>query len=543
MTPRFALAWMGIVAVILGSVGYFNHRFGRPQLNADQLLNQSVKMETVGLKGLTEHQTLRLDEAGADGRELWHGTIDVWKESDSDRTMRRLYDAQHQLVAAEWRGRDGRSGSYVGSDNPTLSKADREIETSQVWQQDVSARGFQALAGRQVQVRAVGSNYELTGAGMASGPLHLTSATLVLDRHLHVIAETVRVGGGSPIKAARFVQLDYQRQRSASVPDAVFLPEYLGTRSRGDVGIPPPANRIGNDFFGTNVQLVRMQIAVLYELNKLGADIGEPIEVIRTPEGRIRVTGTVEDASRKNEIDAGLVALPHHQLLDIRLALQRDLRVQIPALHPIVPMTTNVYNVAQSEAPAYTLLRQYFANKGWTDDRVNTAVAEFSQDALGHSQRALQHAYALDRLGSAFSAEELQAAGQTSERQWAEMAARHGLELERELQELHQQLTQVVPAIGQSVTVGSGSFQIDTAANFARAATELLHQTQDLNRKVGRAFTSGSATDVTRNADFLVADAMHSIPLQDTAKIASFASRLANSENAAIDSASRTSKR
>jgi hypothetical protein len=283
---------------------------------------------------------------------------------------------------------------------------------------------------------------------------------------------------------------------------------------------------------------------VLYELNKLGADTGEPIEVTRTPEGRIRVTGTVANESRKREISAGLDTVTNRQLFDIRLASLRDLQMSIPTLHPTAPTATSVFNVAQAEAPAYTLLRKYFASKGWTDERVNMAVAQFSQDALGHSQRALQHAYALDRLGSAFTAEELEAAGQSSDRQWAEMAARHASDLEEELQELHRQLTQVEPASAQSLTAGSGSFQIiDTPANFARAAGELLRQTQILNRSIGRAFTSGSAGKEAQNADFLVADVLHSIPTQSTAEIARFATRLANSERAANSTGNRTEKR
>jgi hypothetical protein len=173
---------------------------------------------------------------------------------------------------------------------------------------------------------------------------------------------------------------------------------------------------------------------------------------------------------------------------------------------------------------------------------VNAAAAQFSQDALGHSQRALQHAYALDRLGTAFTAEELQSAGQTAEEQWAEMATRHATALENELRELREQLAQIEPANGQSLIAGSVAVQIDTTANFARAASELLRQTQNLNRGIGSAFTAGSAGKDAQNPDSLILSVMRSIPMQDATRVAAFATKLADSESAATSATKHAGK-
>jgi len=534
MSPRFALAWTMILAVVLGSTGYLTYRYyNRVPENANAVLNRSIQMETADLKGETEHQILRLDATGVDGHALWQGTVDVWKENDTGRTMRRLYDAQHQLVASAWHGRDGQSGSSVEANRGDLSDADREIATRALWQQDVSARAFHELANQRMQIRVVGEDYELASAGIASGPPHLLSATLVLDRHLHVVGETLHVSDGSSIRAVRFVETHYERRPSGSVPATVFEPTDLDGHSRSEGGLSFPGSQSDHTLFGQNIRLVQLQIAALYELNKLGADTGEPIEVTRTPEGHVRISGTVADEMRKREINAGLEALPDHQSLDIRLASQRDRGVPTSALQSTAQPITNVYSVAQTEAPADALLQRYFTGKGWTGERVNAAAAQFSQDALGHSQRALQHAYALDRLGTAFTADELQSAGQTSEEQWAEMATRHATALENELRELREQLAQIEPANGQSLIAGSGSVQIDTPANFARAAGELLRQTQQMNRSIGGAFTAGPTGKEAQNADFLITSAIRSIPMQDATRVAAFATRLADSESAA----------
>ncbi len=60
-------------------------------------------------------------------------------------------------------------------------------------------------------------------------------------------------------------------------------------------------------------------------------------------------------------------------------------------------------------------------------------MVTFSHDALEHGQRALQHAYALDRLGRALSASELRSVSLASQQQWTEMLHQHASDLEEQL--------------------------------------------------------------------------------------------------------------
>ncbi len=115
MTPLSATAWAVIVVCIISAAGFFAYRHGHPPLDASEILNQAVKIETVGLQGETEHQNLRFEVTSVDGQGLRQGTIDLWKEGSSGRYMRRLYNDQHRLIAAEWRGKDGNGGSYVAA--------------------------------------------------------------------------------------------------------------------------------------------------------------------------------------------------------------------------------------------------------------------------------------------------------------------------------------------------------------------------------------------------------------------------------------------
>ncbi len=530
-----AWAWGVVLACILCGSGYLAYRHARAPLNANELLNQSIGMETAALHGQTEHQLLRFEETAADGHTLLRGTVDVWMDKENGRHIRRLYDASHRLIAAEWRQRDGQSGYFTAANNGDASDEDRELATNALWKQEVSARAFRNLAGGVVQVRALGDQYELTSMATTDGELHLVSAMLVLDRHLRPVSELLRLHGGAAMQEARYVLANDERRPNSAVPDSMFHLTETEMHSAGIQGNGSAANeQIRHEGApGADLRLIEMQIAVLHKLNDLGADTGEPIEVTRTSEGRILVSGTVAENARKQEINSALQTMPDREFVDIHLASQHDLRMSLPAFKKMRTPATNVYDIRQAEAPADTILRSYFGAKSWPTDRVNATAAQFSQDALEHARRALQHAYALDRLGHAFPATELQAISPASRRQWVEMMARHASALENELRQLHDQLAPIASLTRALPDTESEHVPIDTPAAFASATGALLQQTQNLNRNIGSVFASGSAGKTKQSPASLVADAANSIPLRKAAEVSRLASRLALGDSTA----------
>ena len=116
-----------------------------------------------------------------------------------------------------------------------------------------------------------------------------------------------------------------------------------------------------------------------------------------------------------------------------------------------------------------------------------------------------------------------------SERQWSEMATLHATALEAELRGLDEQLRQIAPAGADVSQPDAGHIQIDSPGDFARAASRLLRQMQNLNRSVGISFASGTS-DKAQGPDALLKEALHSIPLQGATDMALFATRLADSK-------------
>jgi DNA-directed RNA polymerase specialized sigma24 family protein len=522
IVPSSAFAWTLVLTVLLGAAGYLAYRHANPPTEAAKILTESVKAETAALQGQTEHQVLRVEEVSANGKVLERGTIDLWKDGDGDRYLRRLYDSQHQMLAAEWRNKSGEHNS-----RPAIkggSGTHHPLVMTDFWDQDLSVHAFSTLAGRDLRMHAVKEGYELMTAGPIEGHPQLVSAALILDRRLHPVRETLRVRSGGNVHELRFVQASYERKPRASVPDAMFDPVSASSvHDLHPLGIRPPHLPVAED----NVPLLaELQIAVLYQLNRLGADTGEPIEVKRTEDGRLQVSGSIADNTLKQKIAAQLKSLPNHQLLELKLFSPHELRVR--ASH--VPQTpaTRVYEINQAKSAADTTLRKYFQAKGLSGERLDSAVVTFSQDALQHAQLALQHAYALDRLGGALSATELRSVSLTTQQQWTEMLHRHASDLEEQLKAIRSQLAELSPAASLPNEAGR-PVPMENPLQFSQAANQLLQQVQELNRRISNLFASGTSGEGQPIQDDFVAAIIKAIPLQSAREIKSFAIELSSS--------------
>ncbi|WP_433972826.1 sigma-70 family RNA polymerase sigma factor [Tunturiibacter lichenicola] len=534
LIPSSALTWALALTILVSSIGYLAYRHARLPMDAEEILKRSVKMETASLQGQTEHQVMSVEEVSEDGRILQKGAIDLWKDGNGSRYMRRFYDSQHRLLAAEWRNKSGEHRSRLKEQDRGRSHVHRALSMSGLWDQDLSASAFTEFGGLNPHLAAVDGGYELTTIGPVKDHPQVISATLVLDDHLLPTRQILRVRAGSEIHEIRFVQTGFERKPSSAVPDTIFDPGYIDPHSAQDLH---PHSGPDDLSAGTvsDVKLAQLQISVLYQLNSLQADIGEPIEVTRTPEGRLRVSGAIAEDVLKREIVSHLEALEDHQLLDLRLTSGRDLREQASSLgRPGTPEDTSVYDIGLSKPIIEATLRKHFETKGISGNALNASVGQYSRDALQHAQRALQNAYALHRLGSALSATEFSSIGLTSQEQWTEMVHKHAADLEGQLRALHGQLVEIVPFSERSSNPTEHLVEIESSSQFNNAAMELLHQTQDLNSDIGQLFTANPTAAGQSDPDSLLSTIMKAIPLWQAEQVTRFASKLKNSERSAL---------
>src|ERR1700685_2901362 len=107
VAPSSALAWALAIIVMLGTTGYLAYRHSTAITPAGTVLAKSLKIEAVVGQGQTEHQVVRIEEISSDGRILQQGSVDLWKDGDDRRYVRRLYDSKNRLMGAKGRNKDG----------------------------------------------------------------------------------------------------------------------------------------------------------------------------------------------------------------------------------------------------------------------------------------------------------------------------------------------------------------------------------------------------------------------------------------------------
>jgi DNA-directed RNA polymerase specialized sigma24 family protein len=524
MVPASAMAWALVVAIAVSVGTYVTYRHSQSRMDAAQILNDSIRLQNVNLQGQTEHQVLRMEESSSDGAILQQGVVVLWRDGDGSRYIRRLYDGKSHEIAVEWRNKTEKTGSRRES----TDKAAAEMlasPISQYWDQDLSAQAFAAIDDRAPELRPIDGGYELTRRGATRTHPQLISATLVLDRNLQPVRQIVRVRAGGGVRELRFIQADYERRPAESVPDATFDPENdpMPSARRGR---PTSAGRARS--LGAEAQQAELEIGVLYQLHTLGADTGVPIEVLRSSDGRVHVSGTVPTGALRDQIARQLSGLAAHDLLDLRIVSSRDLKFAPGGVHGAVPI--EAYEVNQPGFAADERIRRYFSAEGLSGDRLDAAAAQFSRDALQHAQRALQHAYALDRLGSSVSAEELRTMRLPAQKEWTGMVDSHATGLETELRSLHTQLAEIWSTGDEPGAMNREAMGIGDPVQFARVAAVLLRQVRDLNRHTGELFASNGKTVSDPNLAASIQTIIDTIPLEQAEDVVAFATGLSRLE-------------
>ena len=520
MVPASAMAWVLVIAIAVSVGSYVAYRHVPSRMDAARILNDSIRLQSVNLQGQTEHQVLRIEESSSDGAILQQGAVVLWRDGDGSRYIRRLYDARSHEIAVEWRNKTEKTGSRrEGADKEAAEMLGSPI--SQYWDQDLSAQAFAAMDDTAPEVRPIDGGYELSRRGATREHPQLISATLVLDRNLRPIRQFMRVRAGGEVRELRFIQADYERRPSGSVPDTTFTPE-SDPMSSARRGRPTSAGRVRNP--GGDVKAQQLEIDVLYQLHTLGADTAVPIEVLRSSDGRVHVSGTVPTDVLRDQIARQLSGLAAHELLDLRIASSRDLRLAPGGFHGSVPI--EAYEVSQPGFAADERIRRYFSAEGLSGDRLDAAVAQFSRDALQHAQRALQHAYALDRLGTSVSAEDLRALRLPAQEEWTSMVDSHATGLEAELRSLHAQLAAIWSTGDEPAAMSREVMNIDDPVQFARVAAVLLRQVRDLNRNTGELFASSGKTVNEASLNASIRTIMDTIPLESAEDVVAFTTRL-----------------
>lgn len=214
------------------------------------------------------------------------------------------------------------------------------------------------------------------------------------------------------------------------------------------------------------------EVQVVAALHRVGADLGEPIEITRDAQGQVVVTATSLDAGRRSQVQQALAAVSGVQLKfqDARPAGRGPARAAALVEGGRLPWQTELEQILGSRA----------------------AVESFGNTVLDLSDNVVARAHALRRLDEQFAAAQLD----PSERALVDqIAAEHRAELAKSAADLRKRVSPILAKLGTGIST-STKWPLLTAAQqtdqwlnviFAGAATDrnLEQAAAELGRALG----------------------------------------------------------
>lgn len=141
-----------------------------------------------------------------------------------------------------------------------------------------------------------------------------------------------------------------------------------------------------------------MEVEALRLLHDAGADLGEQIEVRRTPQGKLKIEGIVETSERKTQLARALASFATHPAVMLQLETVAEAVARQRRSHPSASRTgeLNRVEIEKTALPIANELRAYLQRRG--SDASETAVHELAARLHSQAHQSLNHLYALQRL-------------------------------------------------------------------------------------------------------------------------------------------------
>jgi hypothetical protein len=223
-----------------------------------------------------------------------------------------------------------------------------------------------------------------------------------------------------------------------------------------------------------------------------------------------------------------LKELENAELLDLQLNMSNNMPTR--HLNQVTSNNTHIYEVGDAKPFVDPFLRAYLLSKKIPEEKLTSAMEQYSRNVLLLSQRGLQNAYALHRLGGVFSNSDMTSIDLITRRRWTEMVDKHSEDLNNELRSLSEQLVLIDPEFHNSNP--DQIFPIEDGERFIEETDELLNQMQEVNRVLGVLFTANATSTNQDTPHSLLEKGLSAVPLLQAEEINRFASKLRNSERA-----------
>lgn len=327
---------------------------------------------------------------------------------------------------------------------------------------------------------------------------HITEASLVVRaRDWHPLAQSLKVQGANEIREYELSEAAYE-----SMPLAAFKafaePTPLSTatpatRTERVLTEPSPAPSL--KLLPTAVELQNAEMAALYALHQLKADLGEQIEVVRESNDRIVVRGQVETPDRKRELIAAMkeisLVVPRIETYDeAAQASQRQKLVTAATSSESDGNAAGGVNQFEQRLALYLTER---SNAGPENQAsVNRQIAQLANSVFAESSAALTNSWALRRLADRFDASADEQVGAGAAERLREIILNHVAEIGVRTRNLRSQLEPALVSIAGTRAVTAASPAEGTLKARVMRLFKAVEQVQRLSYRLfqsGRSFT------------------------------------------------------
>ncbi len=512
------LGWVAACLVLIAGGLWVSRRpAAAPVPVAGQLMRQAERAEAALMQGAVQ-QEFRVLARQLEPREISiESRLEVWSDPGQDKFASRLSRSGGALCHALWRPSSDRSFVYNPARHDAVVRLRRE-EAHIRWP-DLLLREGLTLEALEASLMTWLENRPWRPVTLSSG---LALAAAGEDESLQV--ETARSAAGdqfvrlsawkrSGAVAVGFIleveprtslpRLQRIRYESTSrtlelwiIPEPVQAPRPAvyepppAVRAAWPPPLPlhpePPESRIPPAPPAV-VDAALAEIEIHYALHRIGACLGEAVEVVRQPGGGLEVRGVVVDAPRKQQVLAALAGTA--AVVDIKSVEEAVGSLGHNTLRVSRARPASARPRKDTLAPLY----DYFS-------RDEAALDRFAGNALSRGQDLIFEAQALRRLAGAFLSRG-EPSSTRARRLLEVMMYDHLRDLQAKLEDAWQSIKPPLAAASGPGFVPAAETGYSTARTAAEEAEEIFRLSRLLNERLEALFESGDrpARDLTRD--------------------------------------------
>ncbi len=460
-----------------------------PPVSAAEFLKRARSAETQYLTGASRPVVFRKFKIRAAGHTV---TRAIYKDRASLRRKEQLdLDATASLTPAS-------SGTVDVAANlrQVQSALEQEFIAANLdWAEPLSVPAYQTwhdgLAQKKVDVTSIREELQLT-TSTPEGPIAEASLR-VRERDFHPVAESVRMRDNREIE---ITEIEYR-----VVPDdriSEVFPAEPATDAMDPAPAPAPA---ASGFFRSapsEAELAEAEVQALTALHGIGADLGEPVEIVRTRD-HIEARGLADTDERKAQLTAALKGIPN-LTFGIRTIAEASSSPDVngkathsggaprpgPESGSADPSHTAMVAI---KLPLQDYLNSYFAAGYARESRlaqsgadpiasIQSDIQHFSRQAITNSERAMAQAWALQRLAKRYTPKEL---GKLSPKARGALETMIRDEISALRQPLAQNQTLLTPLLASIPrAAGAGTDMRNMAGNLNSGWPDFAHSLFDL---------------------------------------------------------------